>query len=109
MARDRVGKLIGVYDCWSCRMEVPVREKNEDAGGKISAPCPWCGFKHYADRGTEHFDNLRKQVRAVKGPIDAVTGAPLPEPRKAADQDKPADPPAQPATPTRRAPLFGGR
>lgn len=105
MARDRVGRLIGVYDCWSCRMEVPVREKAEEAGGKISAPCPWCGFKHYADRGTEHFENLRKLVRPVKGAIDAVTGAPIAEPAKATADEKKDPPPAAP----RRVPLFGGR
>lgn len=121
MARDRVGTLIGVYSCWACKMEVPVREKAEAAGGKLSAPCTWCGFKHYADRGTEHYEILKKQIRPLNGAIDPVTAAPLPKVPAAPSPEhrliKPEDealrtsgditPP--PPAPARRGPLFGGQ
>lgn len=53
-------ELIGVYDCWSCGKEVPVKRTEH---GKLSAPCQWCDFPHYANEGTEHYGNLIAKVR----------------------------------------------
>lgn len=102
MARDRFGKLIGTYKCWACKKEVPVRRKADNAGAKLSAPCPWCGFGHYANPGTEHFEIFLSQVELNAPPAAAPAADPAP-PAPAADPEKP------PASAKRSigSPLFG--
>jgi DNA-directed RNA polymerase subunit RPC12/RpoP len=87
---------IGVYDCWSCGKEIPVKKT---ASGKLSAPCTWCDFPHYANPGTEHFKRLMAKVR-----LDKKAEPPAPPPAEKKDE-KPAPKPAE-RSPFR--PPFGG-
>lgn len=75
---------IGTYSCWSCGKEVPVKKTGT---GKLSAPCPWCDFPHYANQGTEHYRRLMAKVTLDKKPDE-----PAPAPTK-----KPEAKPAAPA------------
>lgn len=63
--RGLLAEVVGVYDCWSCRTEIPVRLSGK---GNLSAPCHFCGFPHYAIAGTVHFDNLKAAVRPIARP-----------------------------------------
>lgn len=63
---ERPYRLIGVYDCWSCHNEVPVRETDR---GTLGATCPWCDFRNWAPKGTEH----SKQLRAAVRPLEPVS------------------------------------
>jgi len=60
--RGGLADVIGVYKCWSCDIEIPVRLSNK---GNLSAPCHFCGFPQYAIAGSPHFDNLRAEVRII--------------------------------------------
>lgn len=73
---------IGVYKCWSCAKEVPVKKT---ATGKLSAPCGWCDFLHYASPGTKHFDRLlaATTLDAKPAPAPAPKAAPAPAPAAA--------------------------
>lgn len=81
---------IGVYACWSCAHDVPVKKTST---GKLSAPCSWCDFPHYANPGTEHYKRLMKATKLDTPP--AVVGA-APASTKEAEK-KPASTPAAPA------------
>ena len=77
---------IGTYSCWSCGKEVPVKKTST---GKLSAPCPWCDFPHYANEGTEHFRRLMAKVTVIEKPAApkppaAVKPEPKPAPTKPA-------------------------
>lgn len=61
-------RLIGVYDCWSCQEEVPVRETDQ---GTVGCTCPWCDFRNWAPKGTEH----NRKLRAALRPLESVTSS----------------------------------
>ena len=56
--------LVGVYDCWSCKQEVPVKEDQDT--GTLHASCPWCDFPNHAKKGTEHAKRLRAALRPAE-------------------------------------------
>lgn len=99
MEMAKMKEQIGVYNCWSCSREVPVKKTDT---GKLSAACAWCDMPHYANEGTEHFKNLLAVTKLHRTP------APEPAPALAA-KPEPA-PQAQPEAPKRRSllPSFGG-
>lgn len=104
-SRDRApGKLIGLMNCWSCKREIPVKRKE---GGKLSMPCSYCDFPHYANRGTEHEANVMKDVRLIETPAPAPDAQLAGDPP--ADPKPPESPPAPVEKPAARRPLFGGR
>jgi len=70
MAHHQPYRLIGVYDCWSCHKEVPVKQTPQ---GRLVAVCLWCDFRHDAAKGTIHEKNLRAATREVNDA--ALTGA----------------------------------
>ena len=91
---------IGTYECWSCRERIPVKKT---ATGKLSAPCPWCDFPHYANEGTKHYSTLLAATS-----LDAAP-APKAAPAAPAAAPEPVPVPAQ-AVKVRRSPFaFGGR
>ena len=94
-SRADPGTRIGVMACWSCKREVPVKKKKS---GKLSMPCPWCDFPHYANEGTEHHANVMKSVT-----LD-VKEQPAAEPAATDKKEPPAPPAQQPAPAVSMAP-----
>jgi hypothetical protein len=97
------GVRIGVYRCWSCEREVPVKKKKS---GKLSLACPWCDFPHYANPETEHYQRVMSDVR-----LDQVPEAspPAADPTLAPPDPAPAPERAPPDERSFASPLFGGR
>ena len=94
---------IGTYECWSCNERIPVKKT---ATGKLSAPCPWCDFPHYANEGTKHYSTLMAATTLDAAPAPRAAAAPPGAPAAAPD---PVPIPA-PAVKARRSPVaFGGR
>ena len=79
-----VHERVGVMDCMGCGKEIPVKKTKH---GTLTAPCPWCDFKNYAQKGTEHYKNLHAKVRLDKPADDAP---PAPAAKPPAEPPKPA-------------------
>lgn len=90
---------IGIYRCWSCTREIPVKRMST---GKLSASCGWCDFTHYANEGTEHYKRLLAATTLDKKPEVPAAAPPAKEPEK-----KPAAAPAPAAAPRRSLNPFG--
>lgn len=89
---------IGVYNCWSCTKEIPVKKTDS---GKLSAVCQWCDFPHYANTGTEHFKRLMAATR--------LHTAPEPEPATAPKTPEAEAPPPKPKARSFFNPLGSGK
>ena len=76
---------IGTYKCWNplCGKEVPVKKT---VTGKLSAPCAWCDFPHYANEGTEHFRGLLAATTLNAAPAPASDAKPTASDAKAPAQ-----------------------